>query len=406
VADDIVLDVPRFTLVERERRWRLVREAMAREDVDCLITPANTGHGGDLQAESRYLTHCGSGDDGVACILPARGEVAAIVTGSGRWRCVQDWVTELREAHGDYGRATIEKLREVKLSHRRVAIAGLHASTWAAESAARYGFVRALDEAFPGVEWVDFSDQLHATRMVKSEEEIAFLARSVELVERAIDRIREVARPGATDHVVWAAMIGEICRGGSELPAHALWGSGVRPIPLSRATHGTLHRGHLIVNEIDAAYGGYHALAVQPFAIQDCDPVYRDLHAMHAELWQRCFDELRVGRTIGEIDELWRTSAAEVLPEGSRYTKPGGELVIRGCGLGSDAPLLTAGSRREATLAQPFAPGWAFALQPVLHVEAANRRYSASWGDTIVISESGPRRLGTRPPGLIVTAND
>src|SRR5437870_869173 len=86
--------------------------------------------------------------------------------------------------------------------------------------------------------------------------------------------------------------------------ARPQWGSGPRPTTLTRPTHGELHRGHLIVNEIEAAYGGYHAQGVQPIAIQDCDPVYKDLYARHAEYWQRCFDALRVGRTVREVDEL------------------------------------------------------------------------------------------------------
>ena len=54
---------------------------------------------------------------------------------------------------------------------------------------------------------------------------------------------------------------------------------------------------------------------MQPFAIQDCDPVYKDLHAWHAEYWQRCFEEIKLGRTVGELDELCTSYAAEILPE-------------------------------------------------------------------------------------------
>ena len=61
-----------------------------------------------------------------------------------------------------------------------------------------------------------------------------------------------VAKPGAKDYEVWGAMIGELCRGGSELPFHTHWGSGIRPTTLTRPTHATLQRGHLIVNEIEA----------------------------------------------------------------------------------------------------------------------------------------------------------
>lgn len=396
---------PTFSLQERDRRWSLVREAMERENVDCLITPNNSGHSGHFQAESRYLTRCG-GDADIACVFPLEGEVTLIATRCENWRETQDWVSDLREAHGAHGQTTAQRLREVTLPRRRVGIVGLGGYVRAPEGIVLHGFMQALTEAFPAVEWVDFTNQLQGIRMVKSDEEVGFLARSTELVERAIRRIEQVARPGIKDYEVWGAMIGEICKGGSELPFHTHWGSGIRPTTLTRPTHGTLHRGHLIVNEIEAAFGGYHAQGVQPFAIQDCDVVYKDLYAMHADYWQRCFEEVRIGRTVGEVDEQCRAFAAAILPVGSRYAKPSGRLAMHGRGLGSDAPLVTGSGRGEATMAQVFAPGWAFVFKPNLQVDAANRRYSAGWGDTVVMTEQGPRRLGSRPPGLIITGVD
>lgn len=403
MADEQLYDQPRFSLAERDRRWNAAREAMQRENIDCVIAPNNTGHSTHFQAEARYLSHCGGGGDAdIACVFPLVGEVAAVATSCERWRHVQNWVTDLREARRAYGRATVGKLREVKLPHRRVGIIGLSGYIRAPEGTVLYGFMRELAEAFPEVEWVNFTDQLQAIRMIKSEEEIAFLARSTELVERAIRRIQEVARPGVKDYEVWGAAIGEICMGGSELPFHNHWGAGPWPQTLTRPSHGTLQRGYLIVNEIEAAYGGYHAQGVQPFAIQDCDPAYKDLYAMHAEYWQRCFEALRVGRTVGELDRICQSHAAELLPEGSRYAKLSGELAMHGRGLGSDAPLVTGTGRSEATMAQVLAPGWAFVFKPGIRFEADGRPYGGSWGDTVVITEGGPRRLGTRPPGLVI----
>src|SRR5436309_4950986 len=116
---------PLLSRAERDRRWTAVRELLERENLDCLITPNNTGHSTHFQAESRYLTHCGGGGDAdIACVFPLRGEVAAIATSAERWRDVQNWVTDLREARRAYGHATVEKLREVPLPRKRVGIVG------------------------------------------------------------------------------------------------------------------------------------------------------------------------------------------------------------------------------------------------------------------------------------------
>jgi hypothetical protein len=50
------LAVPRFSLAERDRRWRLVRELMAKEGLDVIVTAVNTGHWDHFQANTRYLT--------------------------------------------------------------------------------------------------------------------------------------------------------------------------------------------------------------------------------------------------------------------------------------------------------------------------------------------------------------
>ena len=54
---------PRFSLAERDRRWRAVRELMGQHNLDVIVTPQNSGHSADYQANTRYLTHCGGGEE-------------------------------------------------------------------------------------------------------------------------------------------------------------------------------------------------------------------------------------------------------------------------------------------------------------------------------------------------------
>src|SRR5437764_360771 len=171
MPEEQLYDVPKFSLAERDRRWAAVRQAMEHENLDCLISPNNTGHSTHFQAEARWLSHGGGGGDAdVAVVFPMEGEVAAVATSSHRWRHVQDWVTDLREARRAYGRGVVEKLREVPLPRKRVGIVGLEGYVRAPEGIVLHGFMRALNEAFPDVEWIDFTEQLQAIRIVKSEE--------------------------------------------------------------------------------------------------------------------------------------------------------------------------------------------------------------------------------------------
>src|ERR1051325_4729920 len=89
---------PRFSLAERDRRWRAVRELMRRDRLDVIVTPQNTGHSMDYQANTRYLTHVGGGGDSdIAAVFPLDGEVTAIATSAApRWPTVQEWTKDVR----------------------------------------------------------------------------------------------------------------------------------------------------------------------------------------------------------------------------------------------------------------------------------------------------------------------
>ena len=93
-------------MAERDRRWQAVRELMREQNLDVIVTPQNSGHSADYQANTRYLTHCGGGEPDLAAVFPLEGNVTAIATSAApRWPTVQDWVTDVREARRNYGHA-------------------------------------------------------------------------------------------------------------------------------------------------------------------------------------------------------------------------------------------------------------------------------------------------------------
>jgi hypothetical protein len=91
---------PRFSLAERDRRWKAVRAMMREQNIDVIVCPNTTGHSTDFQSSSRYLTHVGGGGDAdIAVVFPLEGEVTAIATSAApRWPTVQEWTKDVREA--------------------------------------------------------------------------------------------------------------------------------------------------------------------------------------------------------------------------------------------------------------------------------------------------------------------
>jgi Xaa-Pro aminopeptidase len=179
---------PRFSLAERERRWQAVRAVMAEQGLDVIVTPQNTGHSMDFQSNTRWLTQCGGGGDAdIAAIFPLDGDVTVVATSAkARWPTVQNWVTDVREARRNYGRIIVERLKELS-GPRAIGIAGLGDGTRTPEGTILHGTYTQIRRAFPDAELRDATDLLAELRYVKIDAELAFLAKSTELIERGLE---------------------------------------------------------------------------------------------------------------------------------------------------------------------------------------------------------------------------
>ena len=92
------VSLPRLSLAERDRRYALVRAAMAENGLDCILAPENTGEWDACQPDIRYLTTIGGGGTAAAAIFPARG-IPCNRSGAARVEfCArnQGWVLHIR----------------------------------------------------------------------------------------------------------------------------------------------------------------------------------------------------------------------------------------------------------------------------------------------------------------------
>ncbi|HTI87027.1 MAG TPA: hypothetical protein VL966_10520, partial [Alphaproteobacteria bacterium] len=188
-TDNDPYPLPRFSLAERDRRWAAVRALMAEQGIDVIVTPYNTGHSMDYQADSRYLTHVGGGGDAdIAAVFPLEGEVTAIATSAvPRWTPrVQNWTRDVREARRRYGKVAVERIRELGLKKPRIGITGLGEipGTRSAEGLIVHGMWKLIRESFPDSDIVDATEILTTVRDVKSDEEVECLTRGVQIIEK------------------------------------------------------------------------------------------------------------------------------------------------------------------------------------------------------------------------------
>ena len=399
---------PRFSLAERDRRWQAVREKMAAQNIDVIVTPQNTGHSMDFQANTRYLTHCGGGGDAdIAAVFPLHGDVTVIATtAAARWLTVQDWTQDVREARREYGKIIVERLKELNIERGRIGITGLGEveGTRTPEGTILHGTWKRIREAFPDAELVDATPILTEVRYTKSAEEIEVLTKSMEIVELASQAEIATARPGVKDWDVWAATQYALMRNGSEMPVHCNWVSGKNPKrTLTRPSMRLLERGDLIINELEASWIGYRSQAVQPVFVEVADPVHQELIKVQREVFNRVMERLKPGVTVRELAELTLKTGAEAAPKSGPAAGAKADLNMHGRGAGDDGPIITAHAKSPRQLAVTLQENMVFICKP--SAITADASSICTWGDTIVVTAKGGRRLGKRPHDLAIAGS-
>lgn len=396
---------PRFSLAERDRRWKTVRALMAEQGIDVIVTPNNTGNSTDFQADTRYLTHCGGGGDAdIAAVFPLDGEVTAIATSAKlRWLSVQEWTQDVREANRRYGKVIVERLKELKVERGRIGITGLGEAegTRTPEGTVLYRVWKQIRESFPHAELVDATPVLAQVRYVKSREEIEALSKSMEIIELAYEAEAQAAKPGVKDWDVWAATMYALMRNGSEFPVHFNWVSGKNPPrTLNRPSMRILERGDIIMNELEASWIGYRAQGVQPVFVGETDPVYRELIKLQREVFEKVRENLKPGLSMKELAEITEKAGIEAAPKSGPAAGAKAALTMHGRGAGDDGPIVIHNTSRPYQLSIGLLENMAFICKP--SVSTPDGAHGITWGDTVVVTPKGGRRLGKRPHDLVI----
>ncbi len=172
--------IPQLSLSERGRRYRKVRERMAREGIDLLLLSANHSRWEQMMADSRYLTCIGGFATEVFTVFPLNGDVTAFVFNRADWwKEAQSWVSDVRNGRNHWARNVIEKLGEMGFRKGKIGISGLSGLVRAPDGIISHATVQALGEAFPQAEIANATELMQDVRAIKSQEEVSFLERSM-----------------------------------------------------------------------------------------------------------------------------------------------------------------------------------------------------------------------------------
>ena len=387
-----------FSVAERDRRWARVRELMRRDGIDLVVCLPCTNSHDRGQADARYLTQLGENSDEATVAFPIEGEVAAWHTRGGMWPSA-NWLEQgvYPAPRGTGGRTIVDWVKQhPQFERATIGVAGLTSSllghTREIEGEVNWQSVEIIKRELPQANVVTATDILGEARFVKSDEEIDFLRQATGVAEKTMQAVVDHARAGVRERHVFAQMLfANADAGGSFQPMFG-WISG----PLGNTYHRveqpsfrSFETGDVLSIEIEGRWGGYVAQIDQTFSIGTAHPDLRDGMKLAYESFDRVFESMKPGVTVGELID-----AGQVKGMGGRGEA---SLTMHGRGTGDDGPLVTTRITPEMR-ALTMPEGCCMIVKPSARVDGKSDY--GHWGEVVVIRKNGAERLGTRPQAL------
>jgi Xaa-Pro dipeptidase len=394
MTDDTPL-VPKLSLAERDRRYRLVRERMKAERLDVLILPASTSRWEQSMADSRYLSTIGGFGTETLTIFPREGAVTSYVFNRADfWKKAQDWVADVRDGRNLWLDNIRERLDELGFTNGRIGIAGLSGPTRTPDGLIPYVTVEGLQKAYPGADIVNATILMRELRGIKSAEEIELMRRATLLGEAMVDTLAAL-KPGDRESKIYARMIEKLVSEGGEMPAMIIIGSGPNLghgnfVPTSRRLRG----GDIITGEVEGRYAGYSGQIVRPAVLGTRKPDYRDLLAITIACFHDVLASLKAGNTLGSVLKAYE---AAIERHGGGRCK-GAYPLMHARGLGDEYPTVLSPDDVKQHGDFQLQAGMVFVLKPRVALSGVP---TAQIGDTVVVGENGGLRLGRAPLRLI-----
>ncbi|MBV8087715.1 MAG: aminopeptidase P family protein [Chloroflexi bacterium] len=390
-----------FTMEERDRRWKGVREQMSKQGVDVLLALPQW-----LTEDAMYL----SNQVGVV-IFPVDSDPALIIGGEGSNRAVsaEGWIqdrssaTERGSTRVAYGEAAARKLKDLGLDKKRIAIAGLRGSNITLvrqpEGYANYTTVNAIREALPDAQIVDGTPVIAPVRHAKSEAELAIMRDAVRIAEASADALFEHARPGVPQAEAFGQMLLEQMRCRAD-NAEASWCGGHWGEHKWRYTTpppGLIEPRWYILTEIGPTLQGYNCQISEPFVVGPPDQQAREVFELGHAAFDRTVELMKAGNTWGDVKSGVQKLASKDYEI---------ELLVHGRGLGAEGPMLIPVDTHQHAMNMELVAGSTFVVKPYAFPTGGyahvTRSHDTTWGDTVVVRDSGAERLGTRPHQLRV----
>ena len=365
----------RFSQAEMERRWAAARAAMKEQKFDGLLVTSRP----DGSADTGWLT----GADPQYALLALSGKVLVIGGEGGK---LYDGIESRTAPDDKYSEGINAAIKELGLASGRIGVGYLQDVVRLPEGGFNYTTLDRVKKANQQARFDSAADLLLMVKLARSAEEIAVLEKTTAVSELGLQALMKTARPGAVHGDVWLAVYTAMAGASGEFPTRVSLRSGEEGNTGPRPLEEKMQAGTICNQELSGTVLGYGSQVNQSFLIGGPAPADWQPAAQYCiEMLNKMIDWIKPGKRIMDGMDYYKQEV-EKRGEG-RWG-----VLFHSAG-GNDGPRWGPG-RTEAVDAV-LQEGMVFTIKPRIPIKGV-KAPAAQFGDAVVVTANGARRLGTR----------
>ncbi|MCC7103601.1 MAG: aminopeptidase P family protein [Chloroflexi bacterium] len=379
---------PRFTEAEYARRYRIVRAAMARDNLDAIVVFGTRGREAvSVPYLSNFLV------TGKAhLVFPIEGEPTLLLQLYNHVPMARRLasIADVRWGGPNSAVTLIAELKARKLETARLGLVG----------DVPWYEVDLLRQELPGIALVNWTRGFVRCRLVKGQEEIERMLRAAELTDRGMEAIERELRPGLDERDLPRIVENTYLGDWATNEIHYMTTTSMhRPeicVPSQYSAARSIQAGDILITEVSASYWGYPAQILRPYAVaEDPPPLYQQLYDLCERAFTAVADVLKPGATAHQV-----VDAVQFI-EDEGFTIY--DDLLHGYGGGYLPPVL----RNRATLHEPvpdftFQENMTVVVQP--NVITLDEKAGVQLGHLMRITATGCEPMHRYPRRFTVTA--
>ena len=395
---------------EFHRRWDALRKRMKEAKLDCLIVPQNF-RSSVLDA---YLTDADvnwlAGIPAGWVVFPIEGKITVIVDNERLNTHLKDkrpipgmimttlfadnspdievrYAVEEME-RGAWSPTVIDVLRELKMEQARIGVGSLVGVPRNPEGSVSYTTYTRILKAFPQAQFENAVDMLWRVKWINSAEEIAVFEKVAAVSEAGLLAMLETARPGAVNRDVWLSMYVAMLQCSGSRPQHLVIATqGMAGVNLGCPLPDIIEAGQILNQECSGCGVGIGTQVNHSVLIGSEGPADWPSAAGYCiDTFHAVLDRIAPGKNIKEVVDFYN----QRLLERGEHVAHDVNFHFDGYG---DLPRIGPGLQ-EVPEDTVFESGMVFDFKPEISVKGTPMR--ALFGDPVVVTEKGVRRLGKR----------